>query len=89
LIHGKTQNLLFCGDLIPGVPWMHLPITMGYDRFPELLIDEKKTIYEQLRANQDILYFTHDTSFAGSRFHVMDGKYMANKKWPHFQGYDL
>ena len=31
----------FMGDLVPGVPWVHLPITMGYDRYPELLIDEK------------------------------------------------
>ncbi|SEJ72289.1 Metallo-beta-lactamase superfamily protein [Azotobacter beijerinckii] len=26
--------VLFAGDLVPGAPWVHLPITMGYDRFP-------------------------------------------------------
>jgi glyoxylase-like metal-dependent hydrolase (beta-lactamase superfamily II) len=36
----------FAGDLIPGVPWVHLPITVGYDRFPELLIEEKQTALE-------------------------------------------
>ena len=32
--------VVFAGDLIPGAPWVHLPITMGYDRFPEGLIEE-------------------------------------------------
>lgn len=27
--------IVFVSDLAPGVPWVHLPITMGYDRFPE------------------------------------------------------
>ena len=27
--------VVFSGDLIPGAPWVHLPLTMGYDRFPE------------------------------------------------------
>ena len=35
-------------DLIPGRPWVHLPITMGYDRYPELLIDEKTRLLEDL-----------------------------------------
>ncbi|MCA8938616.1 MAG: MBL fold metallo-hydrolase, partial [Planctomycetes bacterium] len=35
-------RVVFCGDLIPGRPWVHVPITMGYDRAPELLIDEKQ-----------------------------------------------
>src|SRR3982750_2035351 len=30
----------------PGAAWVHLPITMGYDRYPELLIDEKKALLE-------------------------------------------
>ncbi|MGB0496012.1 MAG: MBL fold metallo-hydrolase, partial [Kangiellaceae bacterium] len=25
--------IVFCADLIPGAPWVHVPITMGYDRF--------------------------------------------------------
>src|SRR5690554_845656 len=43
--HGHTPGLmlpevelqdgpvLYASDLIPGAPWVHLPITMGYDRF--------------------------------------------------------
>ncbi len=56
--------LLFCGDLIPGAPWVHLPITMGYDRFPELLIDEKRTILSELITRGGRLFFTHDPAVA-------------------------
>lgn len=56
--------LLFCADLIPGAPWVHLPITMGYDRFPEQLIDEKRTLLEALYERNGRLFFTHDPNMA-------------------------
>jgi glyoxylase-like metal-dependent hydrolase (beta-lactamase superfamily II) len=52
--------LVFAGDLIPGRPWMHLPITMGYDRFPERIIDEKTVLLENLIERNGRLFFTHD-----------------------------
>lgn len=58
------QGVVFCSDLIPGRPWVHLPITMGYDRFPELLIDEKRQFLEDMRARGVRLYFTHDPDCA-------------------------
>jgi glyoxylase-like metal-dependent hydrolase (beta-lactamase superfamily II) len=66
LFKGDQAQVFFCGDLIPGRPWVHLPITMGYDRFPEKLIDEKAEIL--LRAvNEDwVLFFTHDPSVAAA-----------------------
>lgn len=59
--------VLFGGDLIPGAPWVHLPITMGYDRYPELLIDEKTSLLEQLLARAGRLVFTHDPVVAMGR----------------------
>lgn len=56
--------LLFCGDLIPGVAWVHLPITMGYDRYPELLIDEKEALLSRLLERNGWLFFTHDPIYA-------------------------
>ncbi len=53
-------GLVFCADLIPGRPWVHVPITMGYDRFPEMLIDEKRAFLEDKLARNVHLYFTHD-----------------------------
>ncbi len=54
----------FASDMIPGAPWMHLPITMGYDRFPELLIDEKAKLLGDLFARRGSVFFTHDPKVA-------------------------
>lgn len=59
--------LLFCADLIPGVPWVRRAITMGYDRYPELLIDEKTTLLADLLARDGRLFFTHDPQVAVCR----------------------
>lgn len=76
LSHGHTPGLLvaeiempagpivFAADLIPGAPWVHLPITMGYDRYPELLIDEKQALLGDLIDRDGRLFFTHDHGVA-------------------------
>ena len=56
--------VLFAADLIPGRAWVHLPITMGYDRYPELLIDEKATLLGDLVARGGRLFYTHDPEIA-------------------------
>ena len=61
---GGDGGVVFCADLIPGRPWVHLPVTMGYDRFPEMLIDEKRAFLEDKLARGVRLYFTHDTDCA-------------------------
>jgi glyoxylase-like metal-dependent hydrolase (beta-lactamase superfamily II) len=57
-------GVVFCADLIPGRPWVHVPITMGYDRNPELLIDEKRVFLEDKLARNVHLFFTHDPGCA-------------------------
>jgi len=57
----------FVGDLIPGVPWIHLPITMGYDRFPERLIEEKQALLDRVIAERGWVFLTHDPSTAACR----------------------
>lgn len=59
--------VVFSGDLIPGAPWVHLPITMGYDRFPEGLIEEKEALLADLLARNGRLVFTHDPAVAIGR----------------------
>ena len=56
--------VLFPSDLIPGAPWVHLPITMGYDRFPEGLIEEKQALLADLLTRGGRLVFTHDPQIA-------------------------
>jgi glyoxylase-like metal-dependent hydrolase (beta-lactamase superfamily II) len=57
-------GVVFCADLIPGRPWVHVPITMGYDRNAELLIDEKREFLEDKLARKVHLFFTHDPGCA-------------------------
>lgn len=74
--------VVFAADLIPGKAWVHLPITMGYDRYPELLIDEKAALLGDLIGRGGRLFFTHDPVIAmgtvakdeKGRFHVIDEK---------------
>lgn len=59
----KTDNvpIIFAADLIPGTPWVHLPITMGYDRYSEKVIDEKRELLEYIVNNKGSIFFTHDS----------------------------
>ena len=61
---GGDGGVVSCADLIPGRAWVHLPITMGYDRNPELLIDEKRAFLDDKLARGVRLFFTHDPDFA-------------------------
>jgi glyoxylase-like metal-dependent hydrolase (beta-lactamase superfamily II) len=70
--------VVFAGDLIPGVPWVHVPITMGYDRYPEKLIEEKERLLTDLAARGGRLFFTHDAQVAVGRVARDDrGKFYA------------
>ncbi len=90
LSHGHTPGLLltrvetprgpvtFMGDLVPGAPWVHLPITMGYDRYPELLIEEKRAVLDRIAADDGWMFFTHDADVAAARVGIDDrGRYGA------------
>ncbi len=74
----REGPITFLGDLVPGVPWLHLPITMGYDRYPELLVDEKQNVLERIRAENGWAFFTHDERISACRVERDDrGKYGA------------
>jgi glyoxylase-like metal-dependent hydrolase (beta-lactamase superfamily II) len=65
LVGGDAHGgVVFCADLIPGRPWVHVPITMGYDRCAETLIDEKRAFLEDKLARNVHLFFTHDPGCA-------------------------
>jgi glyoxylase-like metal-dependent hydrolase (beta-lactamase superfamily II) len=67
--------IVFAADLVPGAAWVHLPITMGYDRNPELLVDEKTALLGDLLARSGRLFFTHDPKIALGTIAHDDGKY--------------
>jgi glyoxylase-like metal-dependent hydrolase (beta-lactamase superfamily II) len=61
---GRDGPVVFGSDLIPGRAWVHTSISMGYDRFPERLIDEKESLLDDLIARGGRLFFTHDPALA-------------------------
>ena len=56
--------VIYVSDLVPGRAWVHVPMTMGYDRFPELLVDEKAALFTDLLARRGRLFFAHDPEIA-------------------------
>jgi len=86
---GQRARLFFAADLVPGRAWVHLPITMGYDRFPEHLIDEKAELFRDLLAHEEFLYFTHDPLLAAVRLREEAGRFHPSHELGAFRGWDL
>lgn len=75
-VKSDKTDFFFCGDLIPGTTWAHIPLTMGYDRYPELLIDEKQNLYDSMNLERTIFLYTHDNRFVASKIRKNEkGKY--------------
>lgn len=67
VVRGDKETMIFAGDLIPGRAWIHLPITMGYDRFAEMVIDEKSALYDIAVKEGWDFFLTHDSQIAACR----------------------
>lgn len=65
-IHLPAETVFFAGDLAPGQAWVNLPITMGYDRYPERLIEEKQEIFARVYKENARIFYTHDHRYAVS-----------------------
>lgn len=87
LMLAEVAGVVFCADLIPGRAWVHLPITMGYDRFPEALIDEKRAFLDDKLARNVRLFFTHDHACAMARVTRDErGRYGTADERPELRG---
>jgi len=78
--NSRGQRIFFAGDLIPGKAWVHLPVTMGYDRWPEKLIEEKQSIYKRAEEENWLIFSTHDKRVSCARIRK-------NEK-SHYESYD-
>jgi glyoxylase-like metal-dependent hydrolase (beta-lactamase superfamily II) len=84
IFHGDRESVMFCGDLIPGRHWVHVPITMGYDRYPEMLIDEKMSLYRKANLNTWNFFFTHDSDVSAAKISLDEkGRYSAASSIEH------
>ncbi|WP_426417059.1 MBL fold metallo-hydrolase [Aestuariirhabdus sp. LZHN29] len=59
--------LIYGADLVPAMPWVNLPITMGYDRAAEMLIDEKESLLNGLQQRRGWIFFSHDPACFAAR----------------------
>lgn len=82
-------GIVFCADLIPGAPWVHVPVTMGYDRFPELLVDEKRAFLTDKAARNVRLFFTHDPKIASAAVVWEHGKFVVSNTAAHLRSTTL
>lgn len=81
--YGHTPGLLVVradqtympSDLIPGTAWVHLPVTAAYDRYPELAVDEKKALLDEMMQNGGRLFLTHDPEKAFCQVVMKEGRY--------------
>lgn len=90
VVHGSAQSVIYAGDLIPGKAWVHLPITMGYDRYPEKVIDEKAELYQEAVSRHWLIFFTHDAEVAASEIQKDDkGRYVPVKEQKTLKRFSL
>ena len=75
MMHSTIADVVFCADLIPGKAWIHVPISMGYDRFPELLIDEKTNFLNEHSQLNHRFFFTHDPEISVAKTVLNEGRF--------------
>lgn len=73
-ILAQNGPVVYTADLIPGLPWVNLPITMGYDRFAEKLVDEKKQMLDRAVDEDALLVFPHDPGHVAARVEMNPAK---------------
>ncbi len=82
--------VVYAADLIPGRAWVHLPITMGYDRYPEQLVDEKSELLGRLVEQRGRIFFTHDHEIALGRVAKdIKGRFFVQESWAELRGAPL
>lgn len=64
LLHSWVETnggiFVFASDLLPGEAWLSAPVTMGYDRFAELIVEEKQAFLSEAAARKVLVGLTHD-----------------------------
>ena len=80
-VDGPDGPVVYASDLVPARPWVHVPITMGYDRFPELVVEEKAALLDELVERRAWLAFTHDPEVSMALIeHGPGGRYVVGDR---------
>ena len=67
IAQGAKDTLYYPSDLIPTLPHIRSAYTMGYDMWPDRLIEEKATLLEEIVEKDGLLVFVHDPQTAACR----------------------
>jgi len=52
LMLSLIEDVAVVADLIPGTPWLHLPVAMGYDRYPRADRPRENVLLKRRRGQQ-------------------------------------
>ncbi len=77
LVSDGTNSLYHPGDTIPTSSHIPLPFIMGYDNFPLITLEEKKSILRRAVEGEWALFFEHDPKHASVRVEKTDKGYRA------------
>lgn len=86
---GGDGGAVFCSDLAIGRAWVRPAASTGYDRFPELLIDEKNRLFREWLGRRMRLFFTHDPGCALAALALRDGKVVTSDEAAAVEGMTL
>lgn len=72
----KVGTLYLVTDLIPGTAWVHLPVTLGFDRYAEKKVEEKQRLLEEVVQEGGTLFLTHDPQKPFCRVIYRDSRFV-------------
>ncbi|MCL4511911.1 MAG: MBL fold metallo-hydrolase [Bacteroidetes bacterium] len=79
LITDGKRTLYHPGDMIPTSSHVPLPFIMGYDNFPLITLEEKKSILSRAVSGDWILFFEHDPKYPATSVEKTEKGYRAGK----------
>ena len=68
----KGKSILYMADLLPSAGHIPLPYIMGYDMFPLITLNEKKSFLMEALQNEYILFFEHDPAIECCNLQMSD-----------------
>ncbi len=79
LITDGKSTLFHPGDMIPTSSHIPLPFIMGYDNFPLITLEEKKSILTRAVAGKWTVFFEHDPKHAATLVEETEKGFVAGK----------
>ncbi len=80
LVTDGARTLYHPGDMIPTSSHIPLPFIMGYDNFPLITLEEKKSLLNRAFNMGWIIFFEHDPKFAATFVDRTDKGFKAGKQ---------